>query len=151
MPVVGDESHRSSRMEVSLDPEAILPRFVGPIGRRKHRFDAPRHHGCRLAWVRGRTTLTQAKGGQGAGNGLLKGWDSMTILSKICLNVGPCPKWRETFHMPIPSFGQQELKKLSEVLADYLSHRELGEIFAHLGIEERGGQPKWERMVLALS
>jgi uncharacterized protein (TIGR02391 family) len=52
--------------------------------------------------------------------------------------------------MAISSFNENQLRKLSEIMADAYTHRELSEILTHCGIVEVGGQPKWERALLAL-
>ncbi len=49
-----------------------------------------------------------------------------------------------------PSLSETTLDALCHSLADAASHKELTVIFTQCGIEERGGTPKWERMLLAL-
>src|SRR5713226_6060149 len=53
--------------------------------------------------------------------------------------------------MPVPSFNENNLRKLAEILADAYTHRELSGILTHCGITEQGGDPKWERALMALS
>ena len=53
--------------------------------------------------------------------------------------------------MPVNTFKESHLRRISEVLADSVTHRELSELFAQCGIEEKGGTPKWERIIIALS
>ena len=53
--------------------------------------------------------------------------------------------------MPVTSFNENNLRKLAEILADAYTHRELSGILTQCGITEQGGDPKWERALLALS
>lgn len=53
--------------------------------------------------------------------------------------------------MSIPVFSENSLRQIAELLADAATHRELGEILRAVGIAENGGNPKWERMLLALN
>ena len=43
------------------------------------------------------------------------------------------------------------LDALCRTLADAATHTEVGILLGQCGIEEQGGGPKWERMLLALS
>jgi uncharacterized protein (TIGR02391 family) len=52
--------------------------------------------------------------------------------------------------MPIPSFSDSHLRKLSELLADAYTHKELADLLRQCGIAAQGGDPKWERVLLAL-
>lgn len=52
--------------------------------------------------------------------------------------------------MPIASFSQAHLRKLAETLAESVSHRELNDILKDCHIPEQGGEPRWERILLAL-
>jgi len=52
--------------------------------------------------------------------------------------------------MAIASFDETHLRKVAETLAAALTHRELTAIFAECSIAEAGGNPKWERILLAL-
>lgn len=51
----------------------------------------------------------------------------------------------------IPSFNATTLDAICRSLADAATHKDVGLLLAQCGIEERGGNPKWERMLLALS
>ncbi len=53
--------------------------------------------------------------------------------------------------MPLPIFSENHLRKFSEILADAYTHQELTEILRFCTIAEQGGNPKWERTLLALS
>lgn len=54
--------------------------------------------------------------------------------------------------MPVISeFTQTALDSLCRSLADAATHREVTLLLAQCGFEERGGSPKWERMLQALS
>jgi uncharacterized protein (TIGR02391 family) len=53
--------------------------------------------------------------------------------------------------MPIPAFKSTHLEALSRAAVDAVGHRDLGPIFTELGIQERGGIPRWERILLALA
>jgi len=50
----------------------------------------------------------------------------------------------------LPRFSENTLDAISHSLADAATHKELTLLLAQCGIEERGGNPKWERMLLAL-
>jgi len=50
----------------------------------------------------------------------------------------------------LPSLSDTTLDALCHTLADAASHKELALLLTQCGIEERGGNPKWERMLLAL-
>jgi hypothetical protein len=52
--------------------------------------------------------------------------------------------------MAIDSFDETQLRKLAETLAEAVTHRELSDILAKCLIQEAGGDPKWERILLAL-
>jgi len=52
--------------------------------------------------------------------------------------------------MAIASFDETHLRKLAEALADSATHRELTAILSKCLIQETGGDPKWERILLAL-
>jgi uncharacterized protein (TIGR02391 family) len=52
--------------------------------------------------------------------------------------------------MAIPSFNDNQLKKLSEVVVEACTHRELSELLKQCGIAEQGGGPRWQRTLLAL-
>lgn len=51
----------------------------------------------------------------------------------------------------LPSISETSLDIICRSLADASSHKELGIILAQCGIEERGGTPKWERMLNAVA
>ena len=51
----------------------------------------------------------------------------------------------------LPSLSDTTLDVLCRTLADAATHRELAILLSQSGIEERGGNPKWERMLLALA
>jgi len=52
--------------------------------------------------------------------------------------------------MPVPSFSDAQLEKIAHTLAEGVSHRELSDLFQQCAIEEQGGAPRWERILLAL-
>ena len=52
--------------------------------------------------------------------------------------------------MAIESFTESQLRKLAELLAHAYTHRELSDLIRLCGISEQGGNPKWERVFLAL-
>jgi len=52
--------------------------------------------------------------------------------------------------MAIPSFSDSHIRKLTELLADAYTHKELSDLLRQCGIAEQGGNPKWERVLLAL-
>ncbi len=51
----------------------------------------------------------------------------------------------------ISSFSENQLKKISEIIVDAFTHRELTELLKQCDIAEVGGGPRWERTLLALS
>lgn len=51
----------------------------------------------------------------------------------------------------IKSFQESHLKEIGKALADAATHAELTDLFRQFSITECGGNPKWERMLLALS
>jgi len=51
----------------------------------------------------------------------------------------------------LPSLTDTTLDVICRTLADAVTHKELSLILSQCGIEERGGNPKWERMLLALT
>lgn len=51
----------------------------------------------------------------------------------------------------IKSFQESHLKEIGKALADTATHSELTDLLRQCGITECGGNPKWERMFLALS
>lgn len=53
--------------------------------------------------------------------------------------------------MAIPTFSENILRQLANLLEGAVTHRELEGIFRAGGIAECGGQPKWEKILLALS
>lgn len=53
--------------------------------------------------------------------------------------------------MAIASFSDSHIRKISEILADAYTHRELSDLLRQCGIAEQGGNPKWERVLLALT
>jgi uncharacterized protein (TIGR02391 family) len=53
--------------------------------------------------------------------------------------------------MAIASFTDSHIRKLAEILAGAYTHRELSELFRQCVITEQGGNPKWERVLLALA
>lgn len=52
--------------------------------------------------------------------------------------------------MAIESFTESHLRKLAELLAGAYTHRELTDLIRQCYISEQGGNPKWERVFLAL-
>src|SRR5438132_1217851 len=52
--------------------------------------------------------------------------------------------------MAIAAFTESRIRKLAEILADAYTHRELSGLLRQCGIAEQGGNPKWERVLLAL-
>ena len=50
-----------------------------------------------------------------------------------------------------PMLSDVTLDVICRALSDAATHKELSTIFSECGIEEKGGTPKWERMLLALS
>ncbi|HEX5482190.1 MAG TPA: TIGR02391 family protein [Terriglobia bacterium] len=53
--------------------------------------------------------------------------------------------------MAIASFAESHIRKLAEILADAYTHGELSGLLVQCGIAEQGGNPKWERVLLALA
>lgn len=51
----------------------------------------------------------------------------------------------------LPSLKDTTLDVLCRTLAEAATHKELSILLSQCGIEEQGGQPKWERMLLALT
>lgn len=51
----------------------------------------------------------------------------------------------------LPSLSETTLDVLCRSLADAATHKEVTLLLSQCGIEERGGSPKWERMLLALA
>lgn len=52
--------------------------------------------------------------------------------------------------MAITVFSENILRRLAESLADAVSHKELTDLLTACSIPQQGGNPKWERMLLAL-
>jgi hypothetical protein len=50
----------------------------------------------------------------------------------------------------VPLFSESSLETLARCLEGAATHRQLGPILQEAGIEENGGTPKWERILLAL-
>src|SRR5207245_2789194 len=50
----------------------------------------------------------------------------------------------------IASFSDSHIRKLAELLADAYTHKELSDLLQQCGIAEQSGNPKWERVLLAL-
>lgn len=50
----------------------------------------------------------------------------------------------------LPRLTESSLDAICRSLADAATHKEVGILLRQCGIEEAGGQPKWERMLLAL-
>lgn len=53
--------------------------------------------------------------------------------------------------MAIPTIKESHLRRIAEILVEAATHRELTALFAQSGITEKGGTPRWERILLALS
>lgn len=53
--------------------------------------------------------------------------------------------------MAVPSFTESQLRQIATILEGAATHRELSELFSESGLDEQGGAPKWERILLALS
>ena len=53
--------------------------------------------------------------------------------------------------MAIPKFTSTHLETLSRIIIDAVTHQELCRLLAECGITEQGGNPRWERTLLALS
>jgi uncharacterized protein (TIGR02391 family) len=53
--------------------------------------------------------------------------------------------------MTIPSFKASHLEDIVRAVVEAVSHREVGILLRECNIEERGGGPRWERLLLALS
>jgi len=51
----------------------------------------------------------------------------------------------------LPQLTESSLEAVCRAVADAATHKELTRLFSECGIEECGGSPKWERMLLALS
>lgn len=51
----------------------------------------------------------------------------------------------------LPVIKESSLEAICNALADAATHKELTRLLSQCGIEECGGTPKWERMLLALS
>lgn len=51
----------------------------------------------------------------------------------------------------LPPFTETTLDAVCRTLADAATHKDVGLLLAQCGIEEKGGNPKWERMLLAVS
>lgn len=51
----------------------------------------------------------------------------------------------------LPSLSETTLDVLCRTLSGAATHKEIGFLLSQCGIEERGGTPKWERMLLALT
>jgi len=51
----------------------------------------------------------------------------------------------------LPSISESSHEAICNSLADAASHKELTRLFSQCGIDECGGKPKWERMLMALS
>ena len=52
--------------------------------------------------------------------------------------------------MPIASFSDSHIRKLAEILQSVYTHKELSDLLRQCNIAEQGGDPKWERVLLAL-
>src|SRR5262245_51684609 len=50
----------------------------------------------------------------------------------------------------LPLLSDTTLDVVCRALADAATHKELTLLFSQCSIEQRGGNPKWERMLLAL-
>ena len=53
--------------------------------------------------------------------------------------------------MALGSFTESHIRGLAEILVAAYTHRELSELLRQCGIAEQGGNPKWERVLLALA
>jgi len=51
----------------------------------------------------------------------------------------------------VQSFKDSHLRKIAEILADAATHGELSLLFQQCSLVEQGGDPKWERILMALS
>jgi uncharacterized protein (TIGR02391 family) len=51
----------------------------------------------------------------------------------------------------LPQLSETTLDVLCRTLADAATHKEVSLLLSQCGIDEQGGQPKWQRMLLALS
>jgi uncharacterized protein (TIGR02391 family) len=51
----------------------------------------------------------------------------------------------------LPSINECSLEAICNALADAATHKELSRLLSQCGIDECGGTPKWERMLMALS
>jgi uncharacterized protein (TIGR02391 family) len=52
---------------------------------------------------------------------------------------------------PLPKLRESHLREICNALGDAATHREFSILFRECGVEEKGGSPKWERMLLALA
>ena len=52
--------------------------------------------------------------------------------------------------MAVEAFTENTLRPIAETLAEAVSHKELTDLLRSCSIPEQGGNPKWERMLLAL-
>ena len=48
-------------------------------------------------------------------------------------------------------FKDSHLRRIAEILADAATHAELSSLFEQCSVVEQGGNPKWERILMALS
>ena len=53
--------------------------------------------------------------------------------------------------MSIPKFDQTHLEQMARTIVDAVTHAELTRLMNTCGIAQQGGNPRWERMLLALS
>lgn len=53
--------------------------------------------------------------------------------------------------MAIPKFDATHLESMARTIVDAVSHAELTRLMDQCGIVEQGGNPRWERMLLALN
>ena len=51
----------------------------------------------------------------------------------------------------LPKFKTSHLENIARALVDAFSHRELSTLLGECGIDEKGGGPRWERLLLSLS
>jgi uncharacterized protein (TIGR02391 family) len=51
----------------------------------------------------------------------------------------------------IPKFDSTHLEQIARSLVDAITHAELSRVLKQCGIDEQGGNPRWERILLALS
>jgi hypothetical protein len=52
--------------------------------------------------------------------------------------------------MPISKFDNTHLKHISNLLVEAASHGDVTDLLAQCGIEQQGGSPRWQRILLAL-